>query len=114
MSVVVPILTCPLPDNPVIPPIDPENETIDAVQPDDPAPSPTENEAGEPVLSLNHGYKRYRYGNTNDFPTNGRVHDKQWRLRIPSGDTISENGDMTREFFLLDYFYVPFNKNKQY
>ena len=53
--VVVHIPLLPLPDNPVIPLIAPENETIDAVQPADPPSSHTANEAGEPVLSLNHG-----------------------------------------------------------
>ena len=57
MSIVVHIPPCPLPDNPFIPPITPENETIDAVQPSDPSLSPTLNEAVDPVLSLNHGYK---------------------------------------------------------
>ena len=42
------------------------------------------------------------------MPINGRVHAKQWRIRRPSGDTISENGDMTREFLLLDYFLCSF------
>ena len=57
VSVVVPIPPRPLPDNPVIPSIASENETIDAVQLADPPPSPTANEAGDPVLSLNCGYK---------------------------------------------------------
>ena len=43
VSVVVPIPPCPLPENPVIPPIAPENETIDAVQPADPLPIPKSN-----------------------------------------------------------------------
>ena len=78
MSVVVPIPPRPLPENPIIPPIAPENKTIDAVQPSDLPPIPTANEAGEPVLPLYHGYKWYTYDNTNDLPTNGRVHAKQW------------------------------------
>ena len=57
VSVVVPITLRPLPENTVIPPIALENETIDAVQPADLPPSTTANEAGEPVLPLNHGYK---------------------------------------------------------
>ena len=103
--VVVPIPPCSLPDNPVIPPIAPEHETIDVVQPADPPPIPTENEAGEPVISLNHGYKWYKYNNTNEFPTNDRVHAKQWQISIPSGDTISENGDVTREFSPLIFLF---------
>ena len=81
VSILVPIPPRPLPDNPVVPPIAPENEKIDAVQPADPPPSPTANEAGEPVLSLNHGYKWYTYDNTNDLSTNGRVYAKKWRIR---------------------------------
>ena len=57
VSAVVPISPRPLPENTVIPLIAPENETIDAVQPADPPPCPTANESGDPVLSLNHGYK---------------------------------------------------------
>ena len=78
VSIVVPIPPRPLPDNHVISPIAPENETIDAVQPADLPPSPTANEAREPVLSLNHGYKWYKYDNPNHLPINGRVHAKQW------------------------------------
>ena len=55
MSIVMPIQHRPLPENPVIPLIAPENQTIDALQPADPPPIPTANEAGEPVISLNHG-----------------------------------------------------------
>ena len=76
VSVVVPIPPRPLPDNPVIPLITPENETIDAVQPVDLPPHPTVNEAGEPVLSINHGYKCYKYDNPNHLSINGRVHTK--------------------------------------
>ena len=83
VSVVMPIPPLPLPYNPVISPIAPENETIDTVQPADLPPSPTANEAGEPVLSLNHGYKWYTYDNTNDLSTNGRVYAKKWRIRRP-------------------------------
>ena len=43
VSVVVPIPPRPLTENPAIPPIAPENETIDVVQPADPPPSPTAN-----------------------------------------------------------------------
>ena len=50
MSVVVHIPPHPLPENPIIPMIAPENLTIDAVQPDYPPPIPTANEAGESVL----------------------------------------------------------------
>ena len=78
MSVVVPIPPRPLTYNPVIPPISTENETIDAVQPADPPQIPTVNEAGEPVLSLNHVYKWYKYDNPSHLPINGRVHIKQW------------------------------------
>ena len=42
------------------------------------------------------------------MPINGRVHAKQWQIRRPSGDTISENGDVTREFSPLDYFLCSF------
>ena len=42
------------------------------------------------------------------MPINGRVQDKQWRIRRPSGDTISENGDVTCEFSPLDYFLCSF------
>ena len=108
VSVVVHIPPCPLPDNPVISPITPENETIYAVQPADPSPSPTAHEAGESVLSLNHGYKWYKYENLNDLPTNVRVHAKQRRIKRPSVDTVSENSNVNREFSPLDYFYVPF------
>ena len=108
MSVVVPIPPRPLPDNPVIPTIAPENETIDAVQPADTPPSPTVDEAGETVISLNHGYKWYKYENLNDLPTNVRVHAKQRRIKRPSVDTVSENSNVNREFSPLDYFYVPF------
>ena len=73
VSVVVPIPPRPLPENPLIPPIAPENETIDTVQPADTPTIPTTNEAGDPVLSLNHGYKWYKYYNPNNFPTNERV-----------------------------------------
>ena len=58
--IVVPITPLPLPDNPVIPPIAQENETIDALQPADTPTIPTENYSGEPVISLNHGYKWYK------------------------------------------------------
>ena len=104
VSVVVPITPLPLPDNPVIPPIAKENETIDVIQPTDPPQSRTANESGYPLLSLNHGYKWYKYDNPNDFPTTGRVYAKQWQIRIPSGDTISENGHVTCECLPLDYF----------
>ena len=50
----MPIPPCPLPENPVIPLIAPENETIEDVQPAYPPPHPTVNEAGELVISLNH------------------------------------------------------------
>ena len=108
VSIVVLIPPLPLPDNPVIPPIAPENETIYAVQPADPPPSTTINEAGEPVLSLNYGYKWYKYDNPNYLPTNGYVHAKQWIIKRTSGDTISENGHVTRECLPLDYFLCPF------
>ena len=88
-SVVVPKPPCPLPDNSAIPQIDPENETIDEVQPADTSPSPTVNVAGEPIISLNHGYKWYKYENPNDLPTNERVHAKQWQVSRPSCDKIS-------------------------
>ena len=65
-------------------------------------PSPTVNYSGEPVLSLNHGYKQYKYDTPNDFLTNERVHAKQWRIRRPSSNIISDNGAVTREFFPLD------------
>ena len=110
----MPIPPCPLPDNPVIPLISPENKIIDAVQPSDPPQSPTADDAGETVLSLNHGYKWYKYENPNYLPTNGRVHAKKWQIRRPSGDTKSWNGNVTREFFPLEYFYFPFQKNKGY
>ena len=109
MSVVVPIPPFPLPENPVIPPIAPDNETIDVVQPADPPPSPTANEDRDPVLSLNHGYKCHKYDNPNDLPTNGRAHAKQCRTRRPSGGTISENGNVTCDFLPLDYFLCYFS-----
>ena len=96
VSILVPIPPRPLPDNPVVPPIAPENEKIDAVQPADPPPSPTANEDRDPVLSLNHGYKCHKYDNPNDLPINGCVHTRQWQIRRPSGNTIPENGDVTR------------------
>ena len=76
MSVVVPIPPGTLLDNPLIPPISPKNETIDAVQPADPPPSPTANEDGELLIPLNHVYKWYKYNKPNDIPTNGRVYAK--------------------------------------
>ena len=54
VSVEVPIPPRSVPYNNVVPLIAPNNDTIDEVQPSDPPPSTTLNEAGEPVLSLNH------------------------------------------------------------
>ena len=76
--VVVSIPPFPLSENPVIPRISIEDKIIYALQPADLSPSPTANEAGEPVLSLNHGYKWYKYNHPNHLPINGRVHAKQW------------------------------------
>ena len=84
-----------LPDNPVIPQISPPAYL---------SPSPTANEAVDTLRSLNHGYKWYKYNNPNHLPINGRVHAKQWRFRRPSGDTISENCDVNREFSPLGVF----------
>ena len=54
VSVEVPIPPRYVPYNNVVALIAPNNDTIDEVQPSDPPPSTTLNEAGEPVLSLNH------------------------------------------------------------
>ena len=62
----------------------------------------------DPVVSTNHGYDWYAYKNPDDLPLNGQVRSVCWQIRLATGDTIRESGDVTRELSPLDYFFCSF------
>ena len=44
------------------------------------------------ILSTNHEYNWYKYNNPDNLPLNGRVRDKKWGIRLPSGDRLDQSG----------------------
>ena len=78
-----------------------------ALLPVPPIPNPASTNS-DPILSTNHEYNWYKYNNPDNLPLNGRVRDKKWRIRLPSGDRLDQSGDISKDYLPMDNFFFSF------
>ena len=67
-----------------------------------------ENEGGDKPVGTFHEVDWYKHNNQNKLPLNGAVRPLKWSIRLATGDTIHESGDVNRSILPIDYFFHSF------
>ena len=67
-----------------------------------------EDDGREKPVGTSHGVDWFKYKNPNNLPLNGAVRPLKWHIRLATGETIHEGGDVNRSILPIDYFFHSF------